>query len=281
METKRRSFSHAQDALKLLLALWLIVSPWVLNYSQVRLPVWNGYAVAIIVAAFSIAAMLKFTKWEEWVNIVVGFWLFASPWVLGYDKLLENKVTLPTMFNHIFVGVAIVMLSLYELNLWERATGGAHHDHKENESPTALSRLRLGKREEDGQVVTASKIIAALIGPTLIASAASIFLNLDAWPAMVEQAFHNPALVFATGYPLFVAGLAIVYFHNHWTGGWRVVVTVLGWLTIASGLSRILFPARLADIAAGAVQHPSVMPIAALIILVIGVFLSFKAYSRE
>ena len=67
-----------------------------------------------------------------------------------------------------------------------------------------------------------SKTIAALLGPTLIASAASIFLNLDAWPGMVDQAFHNPALVFVSGYPLFVAGLAIVYFHNRWkaVGRW-------------------------------------------------------------
>ena len=63
-------------------------------------------------------------------------------------------------------------------------------------------------------VMTTSKTIAALLGPTLIASAASIFINLNMWPALVDQAFHNPALVFVTGYPLFVAGLAIVYFHN-------------------------------------------------------------------
>jgi hypothetical protein len=126
-----------------------------------------------------------------------------------------------------------------------------------------------------------SKTIAALLGPTLIASAASIFLNLDAWPAMVDQAFHNPALVLVAGYPLFVAGLAIVHFHNQWTGGWPVVVTVLGWLAVVSGLSRILFPMRLAGIATRAVQTAGVMPISAVIILIVGAFLSFKAYSRE
>lgn len=126
-----------------------------------------------------------------------------------------------------------------------------------------------------------SKTIAALLGPTLIASAVSIFFNLDAWPAMVDQAFHNPALVFVAGYPLFVAGLAIVYFHNRWTAGWPVVVTVLGWLALLSGLSRILFPTRLAGLAMGAVQNAAVMPIAALVILVLGAFLSFKAYRSD
>ena len=125
-----------------------------------------------------------------------------------------------------------------------------------------------------------SKTIAALLGPTLIASGASI-LNLDAWPGMVDQAFHNPALVFVSGYLLFVAGLAIVYFHNQWKGGWPVVVTALGWLAVVGGLLRILFPTRLGEIATGAVQTAGVMPIAALLVLVIGAFLSFKAYRRE
>ena len=126
-----------------------------------------------------------------------------------------------------------------------------------------------------------SKTIAALLGPTLIASAASIFLNLDVWPSMVDQAFHNPALDFVSGYLLFVAGLAIVYFHNQWKGGWPVVVTALGWLAVVSGLVRILFPTRLAEIATRAVQTASVMPIFALLILVIGGFLSLKAFKRE
>jgi hypothetical protein len=142
-----------------------------------------------------------------------------------------------------------------------------------------LSMLETVHRMES--IMGSSRTIAALLGPTLIASAASIFLNLNAWPAMVEQAFRNPALIFLSGYPLFVAGLAIVYFHNRWTDGWPVVVTVLGWLTVVSGLSRILFPTRLVEIAIRAVQAANVMPIAALIILVIGAFLSFKAYSSK
>lgn len=121
MKFERPKFAHGPDALKLVLALWLFVCPWVLNYSQARLAVWNGYAVALIVAAFSIAAMLKFTTWEEQINIVAGFWLFASSWA-GYAGFLEPKVTLLAVFNHMFIGLAIVLLSLMELNLFERVT---------------------------------------------------------------------------------------------------------------------------------------------------------------
>ena len=126
--------------------------------------------------------------------------------------------------------------------------------------------------------MTTSKTIAALLGPTLIASAAAIFINLNFWPTLVDQAFRDPALVFVTGYFHFVAGLAIVYFHNRWARSWPVVVTALGWLALAGGLSRILFPARLGGIATSAAQTTGVMPLAALVILAVGGFLSFKAY---
>lgn len=129
-------FTHGQDASKVALALWLFVSPWVLNYSQARTAVWNGDAVAVIVAVSSIAAMLKFNRWEELISIFVGLWLMASPLVLDYTALLPASasaallqrqhaapIALPASANHLAVGLAFVILSFWELNLWEIATG--------------------------------------------------------------------------------------------------------------------------------------------------------------
>ena len=121
MKSERLKFAHGPDAGKLAAGLWLFISPWILNYSQVRLPVWNGCAIAIIVAGFSIAAMLRFTKWEEWINIAAGFWLIASPLLLNYTALLGNHAALPAAANQLGVGLLIVILSLWELNLWEQA----------------------------------------------------------------------------------------------------------------------------------------------------------------
>jgi hypothetical protein len=83
------------------------------------------------------------------------------------------------------------------------------------------------------------------------------------------------------GFPLFVAGLAIVRAHNRWEVSLPVVVTVVGWLALLSGLSRILFPTRLSPIAVGAVHSTGVLPAVVIVCLVVGAFLSFKGYSRE
>jgi hypothetical protein len=97
--------------------------------------------------------------------------------------------------------------------------------------------------------MTTSKTIAALLGPTLIATAVSLLANLDILQTLIEGLSQSPALIMIAGYAAFVPGLAIVYFHNRWTNGWPVLVTVMGWLSLVVGLLRMVFPTQLAAMA--------------------------------
>jgi len=123
-----------------------------------------------------------------------------------------------------------------------------------------------------------SKTIAALLGPTLLTGALSVLLN---WPSLFEQAIKDPALIMLSGFLLLPAGLAIVNFHNRWSSGWPVLVTILGWLLVLSGFLRIVFPAQLSNIGVKTMQSPSFEPFMAVILLALGAFLSYKAYVRE
>jgi hypothetical protein len=130
--------------------------------------------------------------------------------------------------------------------------------------------------------MTTSKTIAALLGPTLIASAIALFANLATAQTIIEGLSKDPALIMIAGYATFVPGLAIVYFHNRWTGGWPVLVTFMGWLSLIVGLVRMVFPTQLAALTAKiAPSAAGVFPVFAVVFLLIGGFLSFKAYGRE
>jgi hypothetical protein len=130
--------------------------------------------------------------------------------------------------------------------------------------------------------MTTSKTIAALLGPTLVATALMVFLNLDAMPGMMEGMSRIPMIIVLSGYAAFVPGLAIVYFHNQWSGGWPVLVTLFGWLSLVIGLIRMIFPVQLAGIMANAVPTlAAVLPVVGAVFLLVGGFLSFKAYGRE
>ncbi len=126
--------------------------------------------------------------------------------------------------------------------------------------------------------MTTSKTIAALLGPTLVASAVMVLANLDAMPGLIEGMTQTPMLIVLSGYAAFIPGLAIVYFHNRWSGGWPVVVTLFGWLSLIVGLIRMTFPLQLAAIMSGV--GPSLrglLPIIGVVFLLIGGFLAFKA----
>ena len=82
-----------------------------------------------------------------------------------------------------------------------------------------------------------------------------VLANLDAMPTIVEGMAQSPMLVVLAGYAAFVPGLAIVYFHNRWTG-WPVVVTVMGWLSLIVGLIRMIFPMQIAAMASKLAPAP-------------------------
>jgi hypothetical protein len=69
--------------------------------------------------------------------------------------------------------------------------------------------------------------------------------------------------------------------HNVWTGGWRIIVTVLGWLAIVSGLVRMFFPQLVAPVVESLGGNATALILAGLVVLAIGAFLSYKAYGPE
>ena len=126
-----------------------------------------------------------------------------------------------------------------------------------------------------------SKMLAGLIGPTFVVVAVSMFLNLSFLPALIEQGAADRALIYTTGLITFVVGLAIVRAHNRWSGGWPVVVTVLGWLFLLGGLARMFFPTQLGSAAIGLAHDTWYLVAEGVILLLLGGFLSFKAYGQN
>jgi hypothetical protein len=125
-----------------------------------------------------------------------------------------------------------------------------------------------------------SKTIAGLIGPTLVAIAAAILLNLRAFHAVAQQVSRDPGLIFMSGILLFVAGLAIVRVHNIWAGGWPVLVTIFGWFALLSGLARMLFLTQIGEFAPWIGQNTGLIISVAVVFLGLGALLSFMGYSR-
>jgi hypothetical protein len=100
---------HWQDPTNVVLGLWMVASPWVLQYQGVATPAANAIIVGIAIAALAVVALFRLMAWEEWANVALGVWLVISPWILGFSAL--DAAT----WNAVIVGLVVATLALWEL----------------------------------------------------------------------------------------------------------------------------------------------------------------------
>ncbi|MBI5164282.1 MAG: SPW repeat protein [Magnetospirillum sp.] len=100
-----------QDWVNLIIGAWLFVSPWVLGYADLPAAAWNSWIFGIVVAVVSIAALIQFAQWEEWINVLFGVWLLAAPWVMGFAAAGEPA----PVWNHVGVGLVVGILALWDV----------------------------------------------------------------------------------------------------------------------------------------------------------------------
>jgi len=120
-----------------------------------------------------------------------------------------------------------------------------------------------------------SAYIAKLLGPALIGITVTEWMNLDIFTAAIRPSFATH--VYLNGTLLFIAGLAIVRAHNVWSRRWPVLITLVGWVAVVGGLSRMVAPVS----AQQAGQSASVVYASLVALLAIGVVLTFNSYGRS
>lgn len=104
---------HWQDWADLALGLVILSSPWALGLAGMQLPAMNAMIVGLAVLFLSVVALGWLEPLEEWLNVALGLWLMASPWLLGYADLVEP------MAAHMVLGALVVLLAGSEL--WQES----------------------------------------------------------------------------------------------------------------------------------------------------------------
>ncbi len=127
-----------------------------------------------------------------------------------------------------------------------------------------------------------SRFLAKLIGPVLVVIGLAMIFNADVFRAMAGEFLKSPSLIYIAGLLALTAGLAIVNTHNVWSGDWRVVITVLGWLCLVGGIFRIGFPSGVQSLGASMLASASTnwIMIEGGIFAVLGAWLSYEGYMR-
>jgi heme/copper-type cytochrome/quinol oxidase subunit 3 len=109
MEGVMENWTNARycDVANLILGAVLLVSPWIFGFAAGPASE-NASVAGIAIAVLAIAALAAFAVWEEWLNLIVGLWTLASPWILGFQGTTAMTV-------HVLIGAAVAVLAAIEL----------------------------------------------------------------------------------------------------------------------------------------------------------------------
>ncbi len=100
--------SHWEDWCSWGLGIWLCISPWTLRFeldpTATRVAVISGFIIILI----EVITLSAFRAWQEWLNVLLGLWLIAAPWVVRIADVL-------VMTNFVVVGLLLLALAVYEM----------------------------------------------------------------------------------------------------------------------------------------------------------------------
>ncbi|HRO51126.1 MAG TPA: hypothetical protein PLW75_13370 [Hyphomicrobium sp.] len=122
-----------------------------------------------------------------------------------------------------------------------------------------------------------SVYLARLLGPVLAIAGIGILISPNAYLAMAGGMMNDAPLMYLATIMGLIGGLALLQAHNIWVADWRVVITILAWLTVIESAVWLLFPSAMRRLWAPLLSEPLLL-VSAAIVLVAAAILCFFGY---
>lgn len=119
-----------------------------------------------------------------------------------------------------------------------------------------------------------SVFLAQLIGPLFLVMGLGMLINGEGYRGMAQEFLASRALIYIAGIMAFVPGLAIVLLHNVWVFDWRLIITLLGWLSLIGGVFRLLFPRQVTTIGTAMLARGNFLMGGGIAVLALGAILT-------
>jgi hypothetical protein len=126
--------------------------------------------------------------------------------------------------------------------------------------------------------VRTSIFLARLLGPPLTVAGVGTLLNPSGYLGVVADMLRSPALLYLASFVGLLGGVAVVLVHNVWAADWRVLITLLGWISILDSASWILAPHQVQQLWSPMLSSAAFALIAGVIMLLLGAVLCYFGY---
>lgn len=125
-----------------------------------------------------------------------------------------------------------------------------------------------------------SILLGKIIGPIMVVLGAGVLMNRRYYEKTFEDFVANRAFIFVIGLLALVIGSLIVRFHNVWTADWRVIITLIGWLSVFRGLLATLAPQAFMSFGMKFIENRTFITFALIGNILLGAVLTYAAYAN-
>lgn len=91
-------------------------------------------------------------------------------------------------------------------------------------------------------MLDATQIIAQVFGLIVTIFGLSIIVNHKSVIASLEKTVQSKGSLWVLGFIILIMGAVMVVFHNFWTSGLELFITILSWLTLIKGIVIVALP---------------------------------------
>ncbi|MEU0529008.1 SPW repeat protein [Amycolatopsis tolypomycina] len=130
------------SAITFLAGVWLVIAPFALDYEATGSGLngyWNDVTIGIVVALLALVRAVgpRDVPWFSVVNVVLGGWLLAAPWVLGYNQGTDSA---PATINDMVLGAVVVIAAATSAAFTYRHRARIREEHDRREAERAIAR---------------------------------------------------------------------------------------------------------------------------------------------
>jgi hypothetical protein len=130
-----------------------------------------------------------------------------------------------------------------------------------------------------GTKMQVSIFIAKLLGPMYVVVGVALLIKPQMFRTILPEFIRSPTLVYLAGFIGLLAGMALVLTHHVWVLDWRLIITVIGWLTLVRALITIFQPQWIVAAGTAILARRGIFVGAGVANLIIGLVLSYFGYA--
>lgn len=120
--------------------------------------------------------------------------------------------------------------------------------------------------------------LASVLGWYLVIVSLFMLFRREMLESVMKDILAQRALLFLFGLLTLIIGLLLVVSHNIWVMAWPVVITLIAWITLISGIVRLVFPELVIKMGYKQLQNTHALTAIGIIGFVLGLYLLFKGY---